>query len=163
MQEDSPPPAEASTPHDKHLRKGRVEYLVEWVPTWEQGDSLSNLDKAVGEYEDMQRLFDDGGKGFGGEYQQERKKRTLARAKLDSGNETGIIDEVDYEDHDDDYKSDSLYVTSEDGSCGDVEEGTDDDTMVAGGCRGGDSHYSTRYQRERRQHMNMISSRRNSA
>lgn len=45
---------------DRRVINGRIEYLIKWVPTWQEGESLSNLDQAVGEYEDMQRLFDHG-------------------------------------------------------------------------------------------------------
>ena len=44
---------------NRRVNHGRVEYLVNWTPTWENGDSLFNLDQAVGEYEDLQRLGDE--------------------------------------------------------------------------------------------------------
>ena len=81
MREDTPRPAEVSTiaedhvtgvirvpaeqvhwPYqcilDRRVKNGRVEYLVKWDHTWEDGDSLSNLDQAVREYEDGQGLLD---------------------------------------------------------------------------------------------------------
>ena len=44
---------------DRRIRGDRLEYLVQWTPTWEDADSIAELEQAVVDYEKMQRLLDD--------------------------------------------------------------------------------------------------------
>ena len=44
---------------DQRKRGDRLEYLVEWTPTWEDADSIAGLEQAVIDYEEMQRRLDD--------------------------------------------------------------------------------------------------------
>ena len=44
---------------DQRKRGNRLEYLVEWTPTWEDADSIADLEQAVINYEEMQRRLDD--------------------------------------------------------------------------------------------------------
>jgi hypothetical protein len=45
---------------DQRIHNGHVQYLVEWTPTWEDADSISNLDQAVADYEEMERCLEQG-------------------------------------------------------------------------------------------------------
>lgn len=44
---------------DHRIKDGRTEYLVEWTPIWKDVDSITDLDAAIREYEELKRRLDD--------------------------------------------------------------------------------------------------------